>query len=80
MRVDMKVVERFRQQVTAEYVKRHPKSREMRARAEATLPGGDTRTVTYFSPSPPTSSAATVAAFTTGTGTCSSTCWSTTPP
>jgi glutamate-1-semialdehyde 2,1-aminomutase len=36
----------------AEYVRDHPRSRDLHARAQGALPGGDTRTVTFFGPFP----------------------------
>ncbi len=53
MKLDPQVVEHFKTQVATEYVERHPRSRDLRARASGSLPGGDTRTVTYFEPFPP---------------------------
>ena len=44
-RLNPTVVARFRDQVTAEYVRSHPRSRDLHARAKTALPGGDTRTV-----------------------------------
>ncbi|MGQ0551558.1 MAG: aspartate aminotransferase family protein [Armatimonadota bacterium] len=51
-RLSPEIVARFKAQVIAEYVGRHPKSRELHARGKVALPGGDTRTVTYFDPFP----------------------------
>ncbi len=51
-RVSHETIIRFKERVTAEYVTRHPRSRDLHARAQAALPGGDTRTVTYFAPFP----------------------------
>ncbi len=51
-RLDPRVVARFKELITMEYVRRHPKSRDLHARAKGALPGGDTRTVTFFDPFP----------------------------
>ncbi len=51
-RLTREAIARFKEQVTAEYVGRHPKSRDLHRRAQGTLPGGDTRTTTFFGPFP----------------------------
>ncbi len=51
-RLSREAITQFKERVTAEYRKRHPRSRDLHARAQAAFPGGDTRTVTYFSPFP----------------------------
>jgi glutamate-1-semialdehyde 2,1-aminomutase len=51
-RLDPAAIARFRDDTTAEYVRRHPTSRALHEQAQGPLPGGDTRTVTFFDPFP----------------------------
>lgn len=51
-RLSREAIARFKERATTEYVGRHPRSRDLHARAQSAFPGGDTRTVTYFGPFP----------------------------
>lgn len=53
MHRDPAAVRAVLERLTAEYVERHPRSRDLHTRACGALPGGDTRTSTYFRPFPP---------------------------
>lgn len=50
--IDPEVVRRFRERVESAYVAKRPKSRTLRDQARRFLPGGDTRTITFFRPFP----------------------------
>jgi glutamate-1-semialdehyde 2,1-aminomutase len=52
VRLTAEAVTRFKERVTAEYIKRYPESATLHARAQGALPGGDTRTITFFHPFP----------------------------
>jgi glutamate-1-semialdehyde 2,1-aminomutase len=51
-RQEMSEFEKIRQAWMDEYAERRPKSRELFGRARRVMPGGDTRTITWFAPYP----------------------------